>query len=181
MSRKKQEIDKDFSIFVSVSKNEPSAQVQEKILSYIYKELNPSRMHLFLKILVTHALVSILSLSFCSQFGIQTFYIYDVMKIFMNFLGETYCFLLCGFFYFSISSLFFSFLFKSDEIRIIRYDYYFQLFLLIGFSMIVWIYLSSDVFLFPSLLWIGGAITGGVGTFEVGWMMRSQCRITLAF
>lgn len=179
MTKEFKDLQEDFAEFLSAPEMEPPAHVKEKILNYVHNELNPSRKKIFLKILGIHSLVSVFSLSLCSQFGIQTFPLYDAMNEFMKVMGHTYCLALCGFFYFAMSSSAFSFMLKPEEIRVIRKDKYAQLLVLTGVSIGVFLCIGSEILFLPSLFWMMGSIMGGLGAFELGWQVRSKFRRAL--
>lgn len=174
--RKKKDLSEEFLDFLSASEIQPSYELSNKILSFVREDLNPSRSRLFMKILGIHAIVSVISLSLCSQFGFQTFPLYDAMNTFMQFMGHTYCLALCGFLYFSASSIAFSFILKPSEILAIKKDRYSQILLLTGISMGVFLCLGADVLALPSIFWAAGALVGGMGAFEFGWKIRTQLK-----
>lgn len=176
MTKKDKNLTEDFADFLSASEVEPPTHASNKILSYVNSELNPSRSRIFMKISGIHAVVSIFSLSLCSQFGIRAFPLYDAMNTFMKVMGHTYCLALCGFLYFAMSSVAFSFTLKPEEIRTIRKDRYAQLLLLAGVSIGIFLCLGADVLILPSIFWLIGSMVGGLGAFELGWRLRSRFR-----
>jgi hypothetical protein len=98
------------------------------------------------------------------------------MNVFMKIMGHTYCMILCGLLYLSLSALALSFLLKPEEIGSIRKDFYAQLLVLAGVSLGVLVCLGAEVLIFPTLLWIAGSLVGGLGALELGWMVRSKFR-----
>lgn len=181
MTDKDKNLTKDFIDFISSPGIEPSAEVSNSILSYIHQEMNPSRRRLFMKILGIHSIVSIFSLSLCSQFGIQTFPVFDAMNTFMKVMGDTYCLALCGFLYFAMSSLIFAFTLRPEEIYAIRKDRYSQILLLAGVSLGVFLCFGANVLALPSIFWLSGALVGGFGALEVGWRLRSKIRQVIIY
>src|SRR4051812_39054524 len=103
-------IAEEFRKFLLSPEVNPPSQLSTKILTDVHRELNPPQKNVFLKMLGIHAFVSLFSLSVCSQFGLQSFQIFDVMSIFMSAVGHTYCMALCGGLYLGISCLAFSFI-----------------------------------------------------------------------
>ncbi len=181
MTKNFKNLNDDFQDFLSAPEMEPPAHVREKILAMVQADLNPSRKKIFMKIAGLHALVSVFSLSLCSQFGFQTFKLFDAMETFMKVMGHTYCQLLCGGFYFAMSTLVFSFTLTPEEIRAIRKDRYAQLFVLAGVSIGVFLCLNSEVLVLPGLLWMTGSVVGGLSAFELGWKLRSKFRQALVY
>ncbi len=166
----------EFIDFLSAPEVNPDPQVLNKILAYVREDLNPSRSRVFMKILGIHAVVSTFSLSLCSQFGIQTFPLYDAMNDFMKVMGHSYCLALCGFLYLAVSAVAFSFSLRLPEIQLIRKDKYVQLLMIIGVSLGVFLCFGEGVLTLPAVFWMGGAIFGGMGAFEVGWKIRMKVR-----
>lgn len=179
MTKKDENLNEEFLEFLSASPIQPSARISEQILSRVHRELNPPRGRLFMKILGIHAFVSVVSLSVCSQFGVQAFPLYDAMNSFMQVMGHTYCLAVCGFLYLAASSLTFSFVLTPEEIRAIRKDRYSLILALAGVSLGVFLCVGTEVLALPSVFWLGGALVGGFGAFEVGWKLRSKFRQTL--
>lgn len=181
MTKEDKKLNSDFADFLSVSEIQPPSHLSEKIISHVHRELNPPRTQVFLKVLGIHSVVSLFSLSICSQFGIQTLALFDVMNVFMEIMGHAYCMVLCGFLYLSVSALAFSFLLKPEEIRSIRKDFYAQLIILAGLSLGVFVCLGAEVLIFPTLLWTVGSLVGGFGALELGWRVRSKFRQRLIY
>lgn len=88
MSEERKDIKADFEDFVS-EKDPVPRRISEQILAAIHRQIYPSRTQLFLKVFTIHLLVSCFSLSVCSQFGVRAFEIYDLMTVFMQFVGHT--------------------------------------------------------------------------------------------
>lgn len=171
----------EFKDFLSASEIAPPAFVRDAIVSRIHRDLDPSNQHVFLKMLGVHTLVSLFSLSVCSQFGIQSLRVYDAMNSMMDVVGHTYCMALCGILYLGLSALALSLWLKPEEIRVIRRHRFFQLTLLAGVSLGVFLCLGANVLFVPGALWLVGSVIGGIASFELGWMIRSKFRHQLIF
>lgn len=128
-----------------------------------------------------HTVVSLFSLSICSQFGIQSLKIYDAMDSMMSVVGHTYCMAFCGLLYLSISALMLSFLLKPEEIKVIRRHKVLQLTLLAGVSLGVFLCLGAEILIIPGILWVVGSLVGGITSLELGWMLRAKFRKQLIF
>jgi len=181
MTMHDKKIAEEFGEFLSSSEVRPPTQVSEKILLHVRQELNPSQQIVFFKMLGVHAVVSLFSLSVCSQFGFQSFQLFDAMNLFMSAVGHTYCMALCGALYLGLSGLVFSLVLKPEEIKIIRKHRVLQMFLLSGVSMGVFLCTGAGVLFLPSLLWITGSLLGGIMTLELGWLVRSKIRQKIVF
>lgn len=176
MTSEDEKLNRDFADFLSAPEVYPPAHLSEKILARVHLDLNPPRSKVFLKVLGIHSIVSLFSLSICSQFGIQSIALYDAMNVFMKVMGHTYCMALCGFLYLALSALALSFFLTPEEIRSIRKDFYAQLLVLAGVSLGVFMCLGAEMLLFPTLLWIVGSLIGGFAALELGWNVRSKFR-----
>ncbi len=174
-------IAEEFDEFLSSSEVSPSTEISKKILMQIHQELNPAPQKVFLKMLGLHAVVSIFSLSVCSQFGFQSFQIFDAMNVFMSAVGHTYCMALCGALYLGLSAFMFSLVMKPEEIKVIRRHRLLQLSLISGLSMGVFLCAGSGMLFLPSLLWLAGSVVGGTLSLELGWLLRSKVRQKLIF
>ena len=171
----------EFYEFMSAPEVTPPAAVRNSVLSRVRSDLNPSNQQVFLKMLAVHSVVSLFSLSICSQFGIQFLRIYDAMGAMMSLVGHTYCMAFCGLLYLGISALALSLLLRPEEIKVVRRHRIMQLTLLSGLSLGVFLCIGAQVLLLPGALWIVGSLIGGITTLELGWMLRSKFRRQLIF
>ncbi len=181
MTWEDEKLNKDFADFLSAPEAAPPLHLTEKILARVHRDLNPPRSQVFLKVLGIHSVVSLFSLSICSQFGIQSIPLYDAMNVFMKFMGHAYCMALCGFLYLALSALALSFFLTPEEIKSLRKDFYAQLLVLAGVSLGVFVCLGAEVLLFPTFLWLSGSLVGGLGALELGWRVRSKFRQRLIY
>lgn len=181
MTMKDKKITEEFNEFLSAPEVAPPIAACDAVLSQVNRELNPSNQSVFLKMLGVHTVVSLFSLSICSQFGVQFLKLYDAMDSMMEVVGHTYCMAFCGLLYLGISALAFSLLLRPEEIRVIRRHKILQLTLLSGVSLGVFLCLGAKILLIPGTLWIAGSLIGGIATLELGWMLRSKFRRQLIF
>lgn len=181
MTMKDKRLSQEFNEFMSAPEMTPPISVREAVLTHVNRELNPSNQNVFLKMLGVHTIVSLFSLSICSQFGVQSLKLYDAMDSMMEVVGHTYCMAFCGLLYLGISALALSLLLKPEEIKVIRRHKVLQLTLLTGVSLGVFLCLGAKVLLIPGTLWVAGSLIGGIATLELGWMLRSKFRRQLIF
>lgn len=174
-------IAEEFCEFLSASEANLPNELSKAVLSHVHRELNPSQQTVFLKMLGIHAVVSLFSLSVCSQFGFQSFQIFDAMNVFMSAVGHTCCMALCGALYLGGSALVFSLVMRPEKIKVIRRQRLLQLALLSGLSMGVFLCTGAEMLFLPSLLWVVGSLTGGILSLELGWLVRSRVRQKLVF
>ncbi|MBX3019715.1 MAG: hypothetical protein KF767_17635 [Bdellovibrionaceae bacterium] len=181
MTTKDKNISKEFGEFLSSPEVIPPLALRDSILSTVQKDLNPSGTQVFLRVIGVHTVVSLFSLSICSQFGLQSFKIFDAMNWAMSYVGHAYCMAFCGLLYLGISALALSLLLKPEDVRVLRQHRFLQVTLLSGVSLGVFLCLGAQILLIPGALWITGAIIGGVSTLELGWLVRSKFRRQLVF
>jgi hypothetical protein len=167
MSEENKDIKADFEDFVS-EKDPVPRRISEKILAAIHRQIYPSRARLFLKVFTIHLLVSCFSLSLCSQFGVRAFEIYDLMPVFMQFVGHTTCLALCGLFYFFLSTSVIVLCLNAQDMYVVRRDHYAVFAAVGGFSFALFLCLGTEVYIFPATLWIVGAFLGLFGGINVG-------------
>jgi|SRR6185312_54273 len=181
MTLKNKKLGAEFNEFLSAPEINPPTKLNHAILSHVHQELNPTAHRVFIKVLGIHTVVSLFSLSICSQFGIRVLPLYDAMESMMSLVGKTYCMALCGLLYLGFSALALSFLLKPEEVKVIRRHKILQLTLLTGLSLGVFLCLGAEVLFIPAALWMAGSLIGGIVTLELGWMLRSRFRKQLVF
>ena len=174
-------LSREFDEFLSSPEVTPPQEVSAQILSKIHRKMNPSKQKLFFKILTIHTMMSFVSLSICSQFGIQSFPFFDAMKPLMSIVGPTYCMAFCGILYLGLSGLAFSFFLEPEEVRAIRRHKFSQLTALILISLGIFLGFGAQILFVPVMLWVIGSLLGGVVTLELGWLLRLQFRKHLVF
>ena len=170
-----------FEFFCNSDEIAPSLTVSSAVRDFVRRDLNPSVNHVFMKVLGVHAVVSLFSLSICSQFGIRTFSKVDLMDHMMTVVGHTYCMAFCGALYLGLSALALSAILQPQEIKLIRQHTLLQMTVLTGISMGVLLCVGASIFLLPGILWLIGSVTGGALGLELGWMIRSKLRQRLVF
>jgi hypothetical protein len=181
MTKGDKNLNEEFSEFLSAQELAPPISAREAVLSHVHRDLNPSGQKVFLKMLGVHSVVSLFSLSICSQFGVRSLRIYDAMDSMMAIVGHTYCMAFCGLLYLGLSALALSLFLRPEEIKIIRRHRIFQLTALAGVSLGVFLCLGAEVLFVPGALWIVGSLVGGITTLELGWTLRSKFRRQLVF
>ncbi len=176
MTMEDKKLSEEFNEFLLSPEVDPPRLAREAVLSHIHHQLNPPGERVFLKMLGIHTVVSLFSLSICSQFGVQSLRLYDAMGSMMDIVGSTYCMAFCGVLYLGISAIAFSFFLKPEEIKVIRRYKFLQLALLSGVSLGVFLCLGATVLFIPGALWIVGSFVGGATGLELGWLIRAHFR-----
>lgn len=174
-------LSEEFAEFMSSEGVAPPERVVDRVTEYVRRDLNPSSKDVFAKVLGIHALVSVVSLSLCSQFGLQTLALFDLMSVFMKFMGHTYCMALCGAVFMGASGFTFSLLLRPEEIRVVRQHRWLQVTALSSLSLGVFLLLDAEVLILPGALWMLGTLLGGIAYLELGWRVRSWFRQRLVY
>ncbi|MGE4234095.1 MAG: hypothetical protein AB7F43_12275 [Bacteriovoracia bacterium] len=166
---------KDFKDFVSSAPVNPPKEISDRIFKTVHEDLHPPFWKVFSKLALIHLVVGSIVLLFCPQFGISLFGGMGLMSLFMRF-GEQACMAACGAVFTGASALTASLILRPQEIGIIRKTRSLQISGLAMLSMGVFICAGADVIASLALFWTAGAVLGGIGFFELGWILRSRMR-----
>lgn len=152
---------KEFNEFMSAQPIEPPKHISDLILMNVKKMMNPSPWIVFLKLLVVHSIFGTLSLAICNQFGLNPFNTQlSLSEYFMTF-GHTVCMPLCGVIFVSFSVLAAWMILNRDEFRVLKKNYFIQIFSLGFLSLATFMALGAQMSLGLSILWLTGALIGG--------------------
>ncbi len=176
MKTKNEKLSEEFKLFMLAGQVAQPKHLSFLIQEEVRRDLNPGISSVLMKVLTIHALVSLISLSLCSQFGFQVFPLFDLMNLFMKFAGSTSCMLFCGAIYLGLSSLALGLFLRPQDVEMIRRHRFLQLTFLSGVSLGIFLCLGTSVLFIPAVVWLAGAVIGGVTTLELGWFVRSQYR-----
>ena len=169
MSPKMSEKDwvEDFREFVD-SRGEPvPEELSRGILRRVRLDLSPSAWIVFFKMLGIHAVVGTLSLALCDQFGLNPFRTgFSLSNYFMKF-GHSACMVLCGVLFIGLSVLLGSILLRREEVRVLSRNAPLQVFGLGVLSLAAFLGFGAEIVLGIGLLWLGGAMLGGVATAKI--------------
>lgn len=163
----------DFNEFLDAAEVSPPSDVTENVTSNVHRDLNPSNFRVGGKVLLIHAVLSLVTLSICSQFGLRIFSVMDLMESFMRIAGHTYCMAFCGALYVGSTAFALSLLLSPEEVLAVRRNRVLQFLMLSGVSLAAFIFFGAEVLLVPALLWIGGAFFAWMASVEVGWSIRT--------
>jgi hypothetical protein len=173
MERGKSGWEKEFTEFSSTEPTEVPALVSAAILQQVTAELHPSAIKVFSKTASIHAVVGLLTLLFCPQFGLSLSSSMGLMPYLMKY-GEGVCMLGCGAFFTGISLLVASVMLRPEEVRALKEHQILQLAFLSTASLGAFVCLGGEVVLSLGLIWALGAIVGGALTLEAGWAYRRR-------
>jgi hypothetical protein len=149
----------------------PPSGLTEGLLAKVTADLNPPTWKVFFKLGLVHAVVGSLTLLICPQFGLGPRL--GLMTYLMK-LGPHVCMFGCGTLFLGVSALVSAFLLRPEEIRVLRKTVLLQ-FPLLGLASIgVFLLFGAAVVVNLALVWILGSILGGLGSLELGWLIRAR-------
>lgn len=151
----------DFSGFVSSPGTPVPADVSEKILGYVRRELHPSPWLVFLKLLGIHLVVGTLSLAVCDQFGLNPFATEFSLAEYAMKLGHSFCMSFCGFFFVGLSVSMAGWLLKPEEFAALGKHSWMQIPSLGALSLGIMAALGAEIAFGIGVLWLLGALAGG--------------------
>lgn len=163
----------DFEEFCA-SHEAPPPELRERVLKRVRVDLEPSQPRVFLKLVALHALVSLGTLSLCSQFGFRLFEEGpDLMELFMRFGGLT-CMSACGAIFLGLSVFLASFVLSRFELKTLDRMKFVHFGLLAGFSLAF--FASLDVYLSLNLIlaWSFGALVGAYALYGAGRYLKAE-------
>lgn len=158
--------------FLNSQELTPPKNLSDVIVSKVHRDLNPSAQRVFGKILIIHLIASAVTLSICSQFGIQIFHAFDLMHVFMSVAGSAYCMSFCGALFLGISAFSIAFFLRIEELRKVSNNAFLQIALLTIISLAALFFLGAEILLIPALLWLAGAVGVGTLSLKVGLRVR---------
>lgn len=153
---------KDYQEFLNGPRTAVPEEISKKILTKINSDLNPSATTVFAKLFITHAITGTLSLTICEQFGVAPFRTgFSLSHYFMKF-GHNVCLFLCGFLFVSLSVVMARFILRNEDFRVLGKNAKFQIPILSMVSLSIFWMIGAEIFLELSLLWLLGAMLGGL-------------------
>lgn len=167
ISKKEQDLCKEFSEFASSPSAKSSQLVDDKILKQHLSLVQKDKLTVFAKLAVIHSLTSVLSLAVCHQFDMNPFNSQiSLADYFMKF-GHSACMVFCGFLFVGGSLFAARQILNNYELAILRKTFALQIFALCSISLGVFMACGAQTTLIWALLWIVGAYVGSaLSTFS---------------
>jgi hypothetical protein len=162
----------DYHDFLNTEEVPVPPELSHRVLTLIKRRMLPSVSQIFIKLLILHIPIGILSLFVCDQFGMSPFDSNISLYHYFMYFGHSVCMFLCGSFFIGGSILISSFILKPHEVRALRNKSYIQSFLLAGISYGGFLLFGAEITLSIALVWILGAILGGILSSEVVFRFR---------
>ncbi len=145
--------------------------VSAQLFETVHEELNPKALSVFTKVVLFQAIVGFVSLLFCPQFGISLTSSLGIMPYLMKF-GESVCMLGCGALFAGLSLMAASLFLRPEEVRALKQHEVLHLVSLATLSLGAFLCLGGEVVFTLGLVWLFGAVLGGVVSLETGWALR---------
>lgn len=164
----------EFKDFVQAGEGVSVPEVlSHQIIQRVRKDLNPSSVLVFSKLLGVHIAVGTLSLAVCHQFGLNPFGTQrSLADWFMSIGGHNFCMVSCGVLFTALSVLAAGYFLSSDEIRILRKTEFLQAFSLSIISLAIFFFFGAELALLFGGLWLFGALLGGCAATEILWQLK---------
>lgn len=166
MNKNKEWLD-DYNEFLSCD-SQPPKNISDQVLRNISKLITPSPYNVFVKVLGVHAVIGVLSLSICHQFGLNPFNTSrSLADWFMTVGGHSFCMVLCGVISIALS-LFAAGLFLTiEEVRALRKTEVLQFLTLGILTLGSFALFGAEVTIGFGGLWLLGLLLGGFATTEI--------------
>lgn len=137
-------------------------------------ELMPDIKKIVAKVFAIHLFSALLTLTVCPQMGFSLIESrINLMNVFMK-LGPHFCDFACGTFFTSVSVAFIYFVLTRDEYRFLRFHPILMSSTMILTSLGFLLMLNPNIFIQFTFLWLIGAITGVLGTMELGFRIQRK-------
>ena len=157
----------DFKDFVATKEIAVPEDVSRRILSRVHRDLNPSSWLVFLKLLGIHSVVGTLSLAICDQFGMSPFNTnFSLTQYFMKF-GHSFCMMLCGFLFLGLTGVFCQTVLRQEEFLVLKKNAVIQVFFISALSLVSFVAFGREFVFGAFLLWILGALIGGIASIRI--------------
>lgn len=155
------EWNEEFQEFVQCEGAPIPDSISEKIFDQVRRDLNPSGLRVFAKLLGVHAIVGTLSLAICNQFGLNPFGTgVSLSDYFMKF-GNSACMVLCGVLFVGLSLTVCRFVIHPEELGVLRRNIWLQVSGLSLISLGAFMAFGAVLTLTIGILWLLGAMIAG--------------------
>lgn len=166
------DFEKDYHDFIHSKGLNPSKELDNRVLSYVKNELNPSHKKVFFKLLAIHGFIGFLTLIFCPQFNLSLTNNFELFHYFHHKFGGFICMSICGSIFLGSGAIFSSYILTEGELIKIKKTKFLHLLLLSCSFLGVFLLISPYVYLKLSMFWLLGAFSSGVILFEVNSTLR---------
>ena len=169
MKRDSSEWESGFREFLEAEEKDPPAHLSRQVREGIHTDLTPSPWFVFARLMALTAASGMVSLFICPQFGFGQSV--GIMRYFML-LGPAACSLACGAVFIGFGLGLAVCVLRPEEVRVIHRTKYLHLAVLAALSLSGFICAGASVVLTVALLWMSGAILGGLTVLELSHRVR---------
>lgn len=164
----------DYQDFINSEEINPPKELDEKILSFVKKELDPSHQAIFLKLIGIQAFIGLLSMLFCPQFNLSLTNSYDLFHYFHYNFGESICMLICGSIFVGSGAIFAAYTLNLAEVKKIHKSSFLYFTSISILSISVFMILGTKLYLNLVFFWFIGATLSSVILFNFNKVVRSK-------
>lgn len=157
----------DFKNFLSSKDKSPPSSLDQEILSFVQKDLNPDKKITFSKFLFIHATVGVISLLFCPQFELSLTNKTEVFHFFHYHFGMYVCYATCGSIFIGSGAIMASALLKKSELDQIRSSKGIAYICFALISLFFFSLFGASIELSSAFFWVIGASLSGALILEV--------------
>lgn len=162
----------EFTEFNQTAPESPPGRLKQAILSRVSADLKPSSLWIFGKFAITHAFVGAFTLLWCPQFGLAPLGNPGLSGLLMRY-GHGVCTLACGVTFLGSSALVASWVFSAEELRVLRQYRALQMLITALMTLALFTAMGATTINTFSLVWLTGALLGGLLALEAGTRARS--------
>lgn len=163
----------EYEEFLNADKTAIPEDVNKRILANLRKLVDPRPLNVFLKVLGIHFIVSSLSLSICHQFGLNPFNTERSLADWMMSTGGHHaCMIGCGILFVGSSLFLAGYFLTIEEVAALKRTKVLQTLALGVISLSLLIAVGAQVALTIGMLWLIGAMVGGMVAVETSYIMK---------
>jgi hypothetical protein len=162
---------KEFTEFSNITADQ--AQVPASAYANLKRRLFPNPWMVFGKVTAVHAVVGVLSLAVCNQFGLNPFQTQQSLTgWFMKIAGHNFCMLLCGTFFMMTTYLLANLFLSLEEMEAVKRYEWLQTGIMGLVSLAAFYFFGAELVGSLMFLWIVGALIGGFLSIEGSYRIR---------
>lgn len=167
--------EKDFRDFIQ-TKTSPSTELDQRVLSFVSEDLNPSHQKVFFKLTAVQGFIGFLTMLFCPQFNFSLTNNYDLFHYFHMNYGHQVCMVLCGSIFLGSGAIFANIILSQGEINTIRKSRFLYYSALSIVAVSTFMLFGAEVYINMVTFWLIGAIGGGMLLFELNRLLAKSFR-----
>lgn len=165
-------MEKDFIQFKSEEVLTPKV-LDQKILSFVKKDLEASHPQVFFKIIIVQGFIGALTMIFCPQFDMSLTNNYELFHFFHRNFGHTICMLICGTIFMGSGAIFAALLFKAPERKLILASKFYYAMALSGLAVGTFYFLGANIYINALSFWLVGALSSQIILFTLGAKLKN--------